>query len=145
MNVDITSLPRLPISERKNLPSLKGLYFVLGDGEIVYIGMTANFNKRFAQHHRLKSFITTKDVKIAWLQTDSEDLFSLEKEAISFFNPKLNGKRTATDDESGTYLTVKLPADLRREARLKSADTGVTLSFVIRKAIEAWVKEPVKK
>jgi predicted DNA-binding protein len=54
-------------------------------------------------------------------------------------------KKTAKDKEMDVSVTIKLPADLRREARLKSADTGVTLSFVIRKAIEAWVKEPVKK
>jgi predicted DNA-binding protein len=51
-------------------------------------------------------------------------------------------KKTAKDKEMGVSLTIKLPADLRKKARLKCADTGITLSFVLRKAIEAWVNEP---
>ncbi len=51
-------------------------------------------------------------------------------------------KETIRDKEMDVSITIKLPANLRREARIKSAQTGITLSFVLRKAIEAWVNEP---
>jgi predicted DNA-binding protein len=54
-------------------------------------------------------------------------------------------KKITKDKEMGVSVTIKLPADLRSKARRKSADTGVTLSFVIRKAIEAWVNESAGK
>jgi predicted DNA-binding protein len=50
-------------------------------------------------------------------------------------------KETARDKEMDVSITIKLPANLRREARIKSAQTGVALSFVVRRAIEAWVNE----
>jgi len=38
-----------------------------------------------------------------------------------------------------TVITAKLPAELHEKARKKSEETGVSISFVVRKAIEAWV------
>ncbi len=42
--------------------------------------------------------------------------------------------------EMDTVITIKIPKELRREARIKSAHTGIALSFVVRRAIEAWVR-----
>lgn len=38
-------------------------------------------------------------------------------------------------------LTVKLPSKLRDSANEKSRITGVSISFVIRQALEKWVGE----
>jgi predicted DNA-binding protein len=54
-------------------------------------------------------------------------------------------KKITKDKEMDVSVTIKLPADLRSKARRKSADTGVTLSFVVRKAIETWVNEAAGK
>jgi hypothetical protein len=37
-------------------------------------------------------------------------------------------------------LTVKLPAKLHEKAVKKSEDTGVTIAWVVRKALEEWVQ-----
>ncbi len=50
-----------------------------------------------------------------------------------------------TEKEMDVSLTVKLPAALRDKAREKSEKTGVSLSFVVRKAIEDWVTSEPKK
>jgi predicted DNA-binding protein len=47
--------------------------------------------------------------------------------------------KTNTDKEMDVSLTVKLPSALRDKAREKSENTGISLSFVVRKAIEEWV------
>jgi len=41
-------------------------------------------------------------------------------------------------------ISVKLPRQLRDKANQKSEKTGVSISFVVRKAIEDWVNEPEK-
>jgi predicted DNA-binding protein len=38
-------------------------------------------------------------------------------------------------------MTVRLPPDLHEKARAKSARTGVAIAFIIRRALENWVKE----
>lgn len=41
-------------------------------------------------------------------------------------------------------LSVRLPKELYEKAKAKSKRTGVTLAFVVRKALENWI-EPEQK
>jgi predicted DNA-binding protein len=50
-----------------------------------------------------------------------------------------------TEKEMDVSLTIKLPSALRNKARTKSENTGVSLSFVVRKALEEWTAEQTKK
>ncbi len=47
--------------------------------------------------------------------------------------------------EMDKSISVKLPDSLLKKARKKSKDTGIALSFVVRKAIEDWVNDTAKK
>ena len=47
--------------------------------------------------------------------------------------------------EMDKSISVKLPETLLEKARKKSKETGIALSFVVRKAIEDWVNESKKK
>ena len=38
-------------------------------------------------------------------------------------------------------VQVRIPYDLHEKAKAKSQETGVTLSHVIRQALERWVEE----
>jgi predicted DNA-binding protein len=46
-----------------------------------------------------------------------------------------------TKKEMDKSISVKVPAELLEKAREKSANTGIALSFVVRKAIEDWINE----
>jgi len=48
-----------------------------------------------------------------------------------------------TKKEMDKSISVKVSAELLEKARDKSANTGITLSFVVRKAIEDWVNQKV--
>jgi predicted DNA-binding protein len=50
-------------------------------------------------------------------------------------------KKEKQKKEMNKSISVKLSDDLLEKARDKSANTGVALSFVVRKAIEDWVSE----
>lgn len=52
---------------------------------------------------------------------------------------------SAKDKEMDASISVKLPSDLRDKAREKSEKTGVSLSFIVRKALEDWINEENKK
>jgi predicted DNA-binding protein len=46
-----------------------------------------------------------------------------------------------TKKEMDKSISVKVSTELLEKAREKSANTGIALSFIVRKAIEDWVKE----
>lgn len=56
---------------------------------------------------------------------------------------KENEKKKAPAASGGmdAMLSIKLPSELLEKARAKSKQTGVVLSFVVRKSIEEWVRE----
>ena len=50
-------------------------------------------------------------------------------------------KNEKTKKEMDASISIKLPSELLEKARIKSENTGVSISFVVRKAIEDWVSE----
>jgi predicted DNA-binding protein len=54
--------------------------------------------------------------------------------------PRKNSKKP-----NPAAFSVKIPPELLEKARKKSAETGVPISFVIRKAIEQWVGEDIER
>ena len=47
--------------------------------------------------------------------------------------------------EMDKSISVKVPSGLLEKAREKSEKTGVSLSFVVRKAIENWTADETRK
>ena len=41
-------------------------------------------------------------------------------------------------------VPVKMPRSLRNAAKLKTKETGVSLSFIVRRALEQWTGEQAK-
>lgn len=55
------------------------------------------------------------------------------------------GRPPKPDGGMDASLTIKLPAELKEAATEKSERTGTPVSFVVRKALEAWVADSDKK
>ncbi len=87
------SLPNIPLIDRKQLPSIAGIYFAIANGKVQYIGMSANLNQRWNSHHRYREISEMSDPHIAYLDVSSinNDLIGEIEEALIFwFNPPLN-------------------------------------------------------
>jgi|GEM_PF-6203418 predicted DNA-binding protein len=50
-----------------------------------------------------------------------------------------------TANDPTVQMPVKMPKSLRDAAAEKSKQTGVPIAFVVRKAIENWIKEKTDK
>jgi DNA-binding Xre family transcriptional regulator len=88
--IDPTALPCLPVAMRKQLPACPSIYFVMEDGEPVYIGRSINLNNRWVSHHRLNQL--SSDASISWLEvSDPLLLDGIERALIDYFCPRLNG------------------------------------------------------
>lgn len=48
-------------------------------------------------------------------------------------------------EKTQSVITVRLPDELLEKARQVSNETGVSISFVVRKAIETWVNAEFSK
>jgi len=92
----------LPYSERGDLPSKPGIYYVGNDDcPVTYVGLTRNLKNRHAYHHRQAQFEEMKCAVIRYRNLSDEmlqaskklerNLIRLEKQAIQFYKPPLNG------------------------------------------------------
>lgn len=92
--INLATLPSLPLSRRSCLPEEPGVYFVVQQTRIRYIGQTQSLKTRWAQHHRLEQYLKEDDMVIAWLPLSKTLTRSaIERACINYFTPLDNGKR----------------------------------------------------
>jgi hypothetical protein len=89
---DITTLPSLCLSRRRELPRISAIYFAIDSlGQVQYIGQSTNLRHRWVSHHRQFQLQAIDSVRIAWLQCDDVLLLTgIEKTLITWFEPPLN-------------------------------------------------------
>lgn len=102
LNLNYKEMPVLLYSQRRDLPSKPGIYYVGShDCPVSYIGLTCNLKKRHANHHRQAQFEEMKCPVIRYRTLSDEILqeitnldrilIRLEKQAIKYYEPPLNG------------------------------------------------------
>lgn len=100
--IDPFGLPKVRLKTKHLLPNSSGLYFVLLEQRILYVGKTERgFKNRWgnadegchSKHHRLLQFQElSPNVWISYLELleKGKSLDSLERQAIAIFSPELN-------------------------------------------------------
>lgn len=66
---------------------MSGIYFLIKDGEVVYIGQSVSIFARIAEHRKSKDFDS-----INWIPCKKEMLDKMESLYIHFIQPPLNGR-----------------------------------------------------
>ena len=88
-SLDLSTLPTMPLSDRKQFPSVSCVYFAMSSDTVQYIGRSVNLNQRWLGHHQAKKI--GQDANIAWLEiSDSALLPEIESALIQWFKPPLN-------------------------------------------------------
>ena len=89
--LNLSSLPSVPLCDRKQLPATSGIYFALSGGTVQYIGRSVNIRQRWADHHQTGELEKAGNVRIAYLAVSDPALLpAIETALIEFFNPPLN-------------------------------------------------------
>lgn len=79
------------IQETRMLPNGSGLYAVMQNNWIVYIGRAADFNSRWRHHHKLRQFRQLSgNVRIAYIETSQAQAHELEPRLIAKLKPEYN-------------------------------------------------------
>lgn len=89
--LDITSLPWLPLEVSAAFPRQACIYFAIAsDDSIQYIGRTVNPKARWAKHHKFEELSQIGNIWIAYLFVDESLLKQVEAALIKWFKPPLN-------------------------------------------------------
>lgn len=166
--IDLLTLPSLPISQTRQLPSIPAVYLVLSntDSKVLYVGKSANIKKRWQTHHLLVylKLAMTETVKIAWLEIDKTKSLNLtEKRLIGYFKPELNIKsigfelpkkrKRAKNDSSETKYhfdtqgNFKSPNPEPMAKRIIGVRLPVSVDLEVREvageALAEWVRQAI--
>jgi hypothetical protein len=102
LNLDYREMPILPYRQRGDLPSGPGIYYVgCPDYPVLYVGLARNLRNRHVAHHRQDQFIEMQYAEIRYRTLPDQVLkkaidlgkvlTGLEKQAIQYYQPPLNG------------------------------------------------------
>jgi excinuclease UvrABC nuclease subunit len=89
----VLELPSVPFANRSFLPTVPGVYFILGDsGRLFYVGEAwVSIKRRICGHKRVKQALQVENVRIAYLPcTDKHQRILTETFAIFSLQPELN-------------------------------------------------------
>ncbi len=114
--IDLIALPSLALDERRDLPDMAAIYFVLAGDTVLYVGQSISLQQRWVAHHRLSQLNVHGGCRIAWMQVDDVSLLDgLERACIEHFCPTLNNTTVASEDAENLIVTVRLPRWMRDE------------------------------
>lgn len=129
-------LPSLPLTERSNLPSLPGIYFVISESnEVLYIGQSTNLMFRWhsTNHNKYRDFINLGNVRIAWLVVEEIDLLIIEGKLISIFRPPFN---TAGKTHKSIREEFRFTEDLANKLRKYAYEKDLKKVDIVALALE---------
>lgn len=140
--IQIASLPMLPLAQRADLPDCSAIYFAIADnGEVLYIGRAASLAQRWGSHHRRYQLEQVGNVRIAWLEADAAALAALEFGLVERFQPSLNGTLIDNGPDGRVSCHIRIPLklykwlDSRPERRLDSVPSVIVQ--LVAKAMKA--------
>ena len=81
----------ITIEDRDELPEESGIYFVIDNSNIYYIGMSKNLQQRWYSHHKQAALDSFTNLRIAYLDClPKHYLKNIESTLIKHFKPRLN-------------------------------------------------------
>lgn len=126
--IDLTTLPSLPLHERRRLPNCSAVYFVTDiKGVVVYVGSSKSLTLRWLQHDKYIAFTRFDSPVISWLELPEDELLTREGYYIKALKPVLNTKiptptNTVKARKVGGCLMLTIPQQITRELRLNAGD-----------------------
>lgn len=148
--IDLSTLPTLPLSDRRKLPNCSAVYFVTdANCNVLYIGSCKSLVLRWLQHDKYERIITYPAPHITWLETPEEDLLEVEGYFVRAFAPPLNSlvpkpRNIVKVREVGGCLMFTIPQTIARTLALSAGDE-VWIDLVDTEDGQVIRVEPVKK
>lgn len=132
------------------LPPIASVYFVTNSHRVLYIGRSANLNKRWKKHHQFNRSLEWGADKISWLEVSDPSLLpETEYAMIKYFKPVLNGSRSGLNDVAANpnkvYRQSILPPLVKEITSPKLCKTDETMIPLEDVLSVRWTEEKRKK
>ena len=89
--INLSALPSVPLGEKSQLPVTSCIYLAIdSQGIVQYVGKASSLRLRWTNHHRYAQLQEMSGVAIAYIETPSQLLDSVEIALIEWFAPPLN-------------------------------------------------------
>lgn len=107
MKIEPLDLPQIAIENRKELPPIPGVYFVIHGSKVIYIGESGNLYLRWKNHHRIKYILSEyPGSTLAWLPTGTKEIArEIEQNLIADLKPPLNGNDLSELKRVGLFIS----------------------------------------
>ncbi len=133
-----TTLPALPLDDRRNLPDAPAIYFVMSGDTVLYVGQSVNLRQRWVAHHRLAQLNEHGGCRVAWMTVDDAGLLDeLEQACIEHFSPMLNSSPVLWDELATRPVTLRLTPSL--------VDDIKSLARTDRRPYTDWIRVQVEE
>jgi predicted GIY-YIG superfamily endonuclease len=110
-----------------------GIYFLIRDNKIIYIGQSVNIPARIVNHTK-KNY-----THIFCLECDESELDILERKYLQKFHPELNGFREKKQTKEKIWVNVLLSHEETEMLDEMVAENGSTRAAFVRLLIEKQV------
>jgi hypothetical protein len=144
---EIVMLPSVGIRDRHHLPDCPGLYFVISDGLVLYVGKAKSILSRWRSHHRERQIDGEyPNARIHWERFDSSDfLLSVEAEYIRAINPRLNRtkvkKGRLCDSGFGPRIGLRFPAWHLNRLIVLSEVKMQSMAGLLQDTVQSWIED----
>jgi hypothetical protein len=91
------------VDESKKYKQPCGVYFLVKENKIVYVGQSVNVYSRVGHHSGVKDFD-----RVAWIECEKEKLDLLESIYIHLFEPELNGNSGTSNLKSAPISNFEI-------------------------------------
>ena len=122
-------LPSLSLAERGNLPKIRGIYLVLKQTEVIYIGQASNIWQRWQSHHLISRLWLLPEIRIAWSEVEGTPLHLIERLLIKRFLPLLNNTFVTGDVPRESRAVQRASGWLERYTKTKKLKNGTIATY----------------
>lgn len=93
ISFDTATTPNVSFEDRKQLPKTAGIYIVVQNSTILYVGRATNLRHRWTKHHRAADLdLALGEVRIHYIEMTHADACAVEQSYIAQLRPTLNGR-----------------------------------------------------
>jgi len=132
------------ISNRKRYRIISGIYFLIKDKEIIYVGNTVDLHQRLKVHSKDKDFDSYNFIK----EKSRDKRLVLEYEFIKKFTPKLNKTTSNTgnvllkelDRLEKVRVNIDIESKLWTEVKIKCIHLGIKENVFVEAALKEYIK-----
>ncbi len=110
-----------------------GIYFLILDGELVYIGQSVDLRKRLANHEHHYDVVFL-------LSIEMDRLNDVESEWIRRLAPRLNYQHNQPPTK---MFNVRLPEEIIQQLEKVAKDEGTTMAAIFTQAVDAYLQTDI--